>query len=243
MLADAARAYLHRYGSAGRTRVRDRHVGRQRLRRSGRTAHGRVSVAVIADRATIVRTATRGGARVGHADACRRAAWPAPRVAARRPGHPVQRRDAFPATCADVRRLDAVGASVFAVARETAVRRRVGAFLPGESAGAGRRAGACAGTFDLACVRRGGPCRRSGARTRRSVAVDARQRLARTACPGRAAGKAFVDFQNDVTTKDLAVATSEGFRSIEHVKRYTTAGMATDQGKTANLNALATVAR
>ena len=53
---------------------------------------------------------------------------------------------------------------------------------------------------------------------------------------------AFVDLQNDVTTKDLAVATSEGFVAIEHVKRYTTTGMATDQGKTSNLNALATVA-
>jgi len=50
--------------------------------------------------------------------------------------------------------------------------------------------------------------------------------------------RAFVDFQNDVTTKDLALAVREGFRSIEHVKRYTTAGMATDQGKTSNMNAL-----
>jgi sarcosine oxidase subunit alpha len=55
-------------------------------------------------------------------------------------------------------------------------------------------------------------------------------------------GKAFVDLQNDVTTKDLRIATREGFRAIEHVKRYTTAGMATDQGKTSNLNMLATVA-
>ena len=60
--------------------------------------------------------------------------------------------------------------------------------------------------------------------------------------PARAHRSAFVDFQNDVTTKDLAVATAEGFVSIEHVKRYTTTGMATDQGKTSNLNALATVA-
>jgi sarcosine oxidase subunit alpha len=45
-------------------------------------------------------------------------------------------------------------------------------------------------------------------------------------------GKAFVDFQNDVTAADLALAAQEGFRSIEHVKRYTTVGMATDQGKT-----------
>ena len=50
--------------------------------------------------------------------------------------------------------------------------------------------------------------------------------------------KMFVDFQNDVTAKDIKTALSEGFRSIEHVKRYTTNGMATDQGKTSNVNAL-----
>jgi len=54
---------------------------------------------------------------------------------------------------------------------------------------------------------------------------------------------AFVDWQNDVTTKDLALATREGFRSVEHIKRYTTTGMATDQGKTSNLNALGFVSR
>ena len=55
--------------------------------------------------------------------------------------------------------------------------------------------------------------------------------------------KSFVDWQHDVTTRDLALATREGFRSIEHVKRYTTTGMATDQGKTSNMNALAIVAQ
>jgi sarcosine oxidase, subunit alpha len=50
--------------------------------------------------------------------------------------------------------------------------------------------------------------------------------------------KAFVDFQNDVTAKDIQLAVREGFRSIEHIKRYTTNGMATDQGKTSNLNGL-----
>ncbi len=54
--------------------------------------------------------------------------------------------------------------------------------------------------------------------------------------------RAFVDFQNDVTTKDLALAMREGFESVEHIKRYTTTGMATDQGKTSNMNALAFVA-
>ncbi|MFK8250370.1 sarcosine oxidase subunit alpha [Ancylobacter terrae] len=53
--------------------------------------------------------------------------------------------------------------------------------------------------------------------------------------------KAFVDWQNDVTSKDLKLATREGFKSIEHIKRYTTTGMATDQGKTSNMNALGIV--
>lgn len=59
---------------------------------------------------------------------------------------------------------------------------------------------------------------------------------------GDKSASAFVDFQNDVTARDIRLATREGFRSIEHVKRYTTAGMATDQGKTSNINALAIAA-
>jgi methylglutamate dehydrogenase subunit C len=55
-------------------------------------------------------------------------------------------------------------------------------------------------------------------------------------------GKAFVDFQNDVTDKDVALAEREGFRAVEHLKRYTTLGMATDQGKTSNVNGLALMA-
>ncbi|CEJ14613.1 Aminomethyltransferase [bacterium YEK0313] len=57
-----------------------------------------------------------------------------------------------------------------------------------------------------------------------------------------AKGKSFVDFQNDVTGDDVALAEREGFRAIEHLKRYTTLGMATDQGKTANVNGLAIMA-
>lgn len=55
----------------------------------------------------------------------------------------------------------------------------------------------------------------------------------------RGKGKAFVDLQNDVTTEDIALAVRENFRSVEHLKRYTTLGMAPDQGKTANVNGLA----
>ncbi|MDA0377664.1 MAG: sarcosine oxidase subunit alpha family protein, partial [Proteobacteria bacterium] len=54
--------------------------------------------------------------------------------------------------------------------------------------------------------------------------------------------KRFVDFQNDVAVSDIEIALKEGYRSIEHVKRYTTLGMATDQGRTSNLNGLQLVA-
>ena len=51
-----------------------------------------------------------------------------------------------------------------------------------------------------------------------------------------------VDHQDDVTAADIRLAAREGFRSVEHVKRYTTVGMGTDQGKTANVNGLAILA-
>ncbi len=51
-------------------------------------------------------------------------------------------------------------------------------------------------------------------------------------------GKAWLDFQNDVTSDDVALAIRENFKSVEHVKRYTTLGMASDQGKTSNVNGI-----
>ncbi len=53
-----------------------------------------------------------------------------------------------------------------------------------------------------------------------------------------AGGKQFIDLQNDVSAEDVALAARENYRSVEHLKRYTTTGMATDQGKTSNINAL-----
>ncbi len=55
-------------------------------------------------------------------------------------------------------------------------------------------------------------------------------------------GKAFVDLQNDVVAGDIEQANAEGYRSVEHVKRYTTLGMATDQGRTSSANGLAVLA-
>jgi sarcosine oxidase subunit alpha len=112
------------------------------------------------------------------------------------------------------------------------------AFLPGEWTERVRCAGACNGTHGLdACLEEGYA---AGSGARRAGRTGSGARTAALRAP--AGGMAFVDFQNDVTVKDLRTATEEGFRSIEHVKRYTTAGMATDQGKLANLNTLAIVA-
>src|SRR6266478_2291643 len=61
--------------------------------------------------------------------------------------------------------------------------------------------------------------------------------LAATHLPG-VAGKQFVDLQNDVSVGDVGLAAQENYRSVEHLKRYTTTGMGTDQGKTSNINAL-----
>ena len=131
-------------------------------------------------------------------------------------------------------------------------------FLPAEPAERVRCAGACRGIFDLVAALADGAAAGANAAERIGLAGEAPERapppLPSSAAldavagalvePGDAGGaKAFVDWQNDVTVKDLALAAREGFRSIEHVKRYTTTGMATDQGKTSNLNALGIVAR
>jgi heterotetrameric sarcosine oxidase alpha subunit len=59
--------------------------------------------------------------------------------------------------------------------------------------------------------------------------------------PG-AKGRAWLDFANDVTVKDVKLSAQEGFTSVEHMKRYTTQGMAPDQGKNSNVGALAVLA-
>jgi sarcosine oxidase subunit alpha len=137
------------------------------------------------------------------------------------------------------------------------------AFVPGQSAENERSAGACCGVFGLAEAladgAEAGAAAAAGAatpaahdepiRASRHFVVEAEARSsdaylgALPAAPSPSKDKAFVDWQHDVTTKDLALATREGFQSIEHVKRYTTTGMATDQGKTSNLNAMSIVAQ
>jgi sarcosine oxidase subunit alpha len=122
---------------------------------------------------------------------------------------------------------------------------QLGAFVPDDALATVHAAGACRGVFGWHdAMKDGADAARYAdhAGSMRTAGGAAPAYAARAETPPRAYGRAFVDFQNDVTTKDLALAVREGFHSVEHVKRYTTVGMATDQGKTSNINALGLVA-
>ncbi len=129
-------------------------------------------------------------------------------------------------------------------------------FVPGQYAQNCICIGACAGTDDLDALTaeslaagEAAAKETAGGRVRkiRLNAESAESRAGGMIGSGEGAGpdstaKAFVDFQNDVTAKDIRLAVREGMRSIEHVKRFTTNGMATDQGKTSNIHGLAIAA-
>ncbi len=127
----------------------------------------------------------------------------------------------------------------------------IAAFTPGVSVQAEASAGACAGRFGLAMALQDGHARGLAAAERAGFAASAVAPPAAAAADAgaiepmwqvEASGKAFVDFQSDVTTDDVALSIQENFTSIEHLKRYTALGMATDQGKSSNVNALAMAA-
>jgi sarcosine oxidase subunit alpha len=117
-----------------------------------------------------------------------------------------------------------------------------GAFLPAVSAQNERSIGACAGVFGLEAALIDGASAGDAAAPRPSVSGDLPAASGALVDGAATDAKAFVDFQNDVTARDLRLAAREGMRSIEHIKRYTTTGMATDQGKSSNINALAIAA-
>ncbi len=130
-------------------------------------------------------------------------------------------------------------------------------FLPDHSRQAEVSAGAARGQFALgACLREGLEAGAQAARLagftpprdlRPARAEDAPeaplQALWVVPLPRGRRGKRFVDLQNDVTAEDVALADREGYRSVEHLKRYTTLGMGTDQGRTSNVNGLAILAQ
>jgi sarcosine oxidase subunit alpha len=131
------------------------------------------------------------------------------------------------------------------------------AFVPGVAAQAERSAGGCRGNLSLGdCLDDG---HAAGAEAARDAGVSGDAGRAPSALGGDFIpappvwivpsdkpvghhGKHFVDFQNDVTAADVLLANREGYRSVEHLKRYTTMGMGTDQGKTSNINALGILA-
>ncbi|MGP6087486.1 sarcosine oxidase subunit alpha family protein [Antarctobacter jejuensis] len=128
---------------------------------------------------------------------------------------------------------------------------RIAAFVPREGAVPGMTvAGAARGVFSTGgCLRDGAEAGTAAAEAlgfapsmpMLPVAEETEYRLRRLwAVPGK--GRAWLDFQNDVTVKDVKQAAAENYASVEHMKRYTTQGMATDQGKSSNVSALAVLA-
>ena len=128
---------------------------------------------------------------------------------------------------------------------------KLAAFVPGSLPNGVAVAGAANGTYSLAsCLSEGAHL---GAAAASATGFDAKAaKLPAVDDEGtgisafwhveRAKHKAFVDLQNDVTAADVALAEREGYRAVEHLKRYTTLGMATDQGKTSSVNGLAILA-
>ncbi len=100
--------------------------------------------------------------------------------------------------------------------------------------------GAATGTLDLAAAVAEGLAAGAG-KTPAPKAPKPRARAPLRPDPARP-GRQWLDLQNDVTLKDVALAAREGFTSVEHLKRYTTLGMATDQGRLSNFAGLAAMA-
>jgi sarcosine oxidase subunit alpha len=127
---------------------------------------------------------------------------------------------------------------------------RRGLHLPADAAQATYIAGAVAGAFDLSeCLRQGFAAGAEAARLAGFAAaaeteipaiesVDESDASPEWSMPAYGRRKRFVDLHTDVTESDLRLAIQEGYRSVEHVKRYTTLGMGPDQGKTGNVTAL-----
>ncbi|MDD7970722.1 sarcosine oxidase subunit alpha family protein [Roseinatronobacter alkalisoli] len=128
----------------------------------------------------------------------------------------------------------------------------IAAFLPGADLPQGMQvAGAAAGRFSTQAALASGAdaamqvlsdMGKTGHAPDLPMAEDGKTRITPFWHVGGTKARAWLDFQNDVTVKDVTLAHQEGFRSVEHLKRYTTLGMATDQGKTANMGGLAVMA-
>ncbi len=122
------------------------------------------------------------------------------------------------------------------------------AFVPAASVQAERSVGACAGSLALGAALDQGSTAGYWAAKREAAAVAVARAtdIAETPLTPlweiKGGGKAWVDLQSDVTADDVRLAARENYVSVEHLKRYTTLGMASDQGKTSNVNGLAILA-
>jgi sarcosine oxidase subunit alpha len=131
-------------------------------------------------------------------------------------------------------------------------REDIAAFVPGEGLPPGLAvAGAAKGTYGLGAVLREGhdaakeAVSSLGLKPPKGAAPRADDEASEISAFWRvkeSTERAWIDLQNDVTVKDVYISHREGFRAVEHLKRYTTLGMATDQGKTANVLGLAIMA-
>ena len=260
LLAGAAQTYLNRYGVRvgaarrdrdggrrglpGRPRPARRRNGHRRHRRSARRARGRAAaggpprrICLVLPGSTVL--GTEGDLRVRACLAERHRRCPS---AVRLRCH------------VDVGRLHAERALVLPITRQARLERDPQCLRAGRI----RRAGALRRRLPryLRTWRRSWRTGRAPAQPQRELPMPLTLRgagrapragdLTRARCPQAATParqKSFVDWQHDVTLKDVQLAAREGFQSIEHVKRYTTTGMATDQGKTSNMNALAIVSQ
>ena len=264
MLAGAARAYVNQYAvCAG---VRRRHLHQQRFGLCDGAGPARVGVQIVAvvdprsgsdgalperARAAGIEHSLRQGRRCG--------AWCEAGDRRRcRAGRQVRWARRATSSAAISSASPAAGARPCTSTRNPAAapswNEKLAAFVPGASKQAERSAGAAAGDFALVDCLAGGL--RAGAAAAQAagfgsgVAPSGAGLAARDpadlyplwSVPSAARGKRFVDIQDDVTVRDVALAAREGYRSVEHLKRYTTLGMGTDQGKTSNINGLALLA-
>ena len=118
------------------------------------------------------------------------------------------------------------------------------AFVPAAAIDGMSVVGAAAGVFDLDALL--AQAHAAGGGAGRAPAAAADDRVAYAVAPAwprpGSGGRQWIDFQGDVTLQDIELAARENYRAVEHLKRYTTLGMSTDQGKTSNMNGVAAVA-
>ena len=255
MLAGAVRAYLNRFAVAPGGTVVIAASGDEGWRTVADCRHHGLRVAAVIDRRTNVpetlqAVATQAGARI----------FAGGRVAAARGAGGVRAVDVIDAAggthriAADV--VGMAGGWNPALALSTHLGGKpvwdeaASAFVPGELPAGMVVAGAARARFGLAEALADGT--QAGAEAAAACGFDGPSAIPPRAESGEVAaaplwlprdgGSGFVDFQNDVTVDDVTIAHREGFRSVEHLKRYTTLGMATDQGRTANVTGLALMA-